>query len=50
MAALTHEDIFNLLTDDGRIKGIYKEGNQLYINATYIRSLHVTGDQVDAKS
>ena len=49
MAALTHEDIFNLLTDDGRIKGIYKEGNQLYINATYIRSLHVTGDQVDAK-
>lgn len=49
MSALTHEDIFNLLTDDGRIKGIYKEGDQLYINATYLRSLHVTGDQVDAK-
>lgn len=49
MSALTHEDIFNLLTDDGRIKGIYKEGDQLYINATYLRSLHVTGNQVDAK-
>lgn len=49
MSALTHEDILNLLTDDGRIKGIYKEGDQLYINATYLRSLHVTGDQVDAK-
>lgn len=35
--ALTHEQIFNLLTDDGAIKGIYKEGNQLYVSFTYAR-------------
>ena len=37
IAALTHEQIFNLLTDDGAIKGIYKEGNQLYISFTYAK-------------
>jgi hypothetical protein len=37
VAALTHEQIFNLLTDDGAIKGIYKEGNQLYISFTYAK-------------
>lgn len=36
-AALTHEEIFNLLTQNGEIKGIYKEGNQLYISFTYAR-------------
>lgn len=35
--ALTHEEIFNLLTNDGAIKGIYKEGNQLYILFTYAK-------------
>lgn len=35
--ALTHEEIFNLLTNNGAIKGIYKEGNQLYISFTYAR-------------
>ena len=37
-ASMTHAQIFNLLTNDGAIKGIYQEGNQLYINATYIKS------------
>lgn len=37
VAALTHEQIFNLLTNDGAIKGIYKEGNQLYISFTYAK-------------
>lgn len=37
IAALTHEQIFNLITDDGAIKGIYKEGNQLYISFTYAK-------------
>ena len=36
-SALTHEEIFNLLTKNGEIKGIYKEGNQLYISFTYAR-------------
>lgn len=35
--ALTHEQIFNLLTNDGAIKGIYKEGDQLYISFTYAK-------------
>ena len=35
--ALTHEEIFNLLTNDGAIKGIYKEGNQLYVSFTYAK-------------
>lgn len=35
--ALTHEQIFSLLTNDGEIKGIYKEGNQLYISFTYAK-------------
>ena len=35
--ALTHEEIFNLLTNNGSIKGIYKEGNQLYISFTYAK-------------
>ncbi len=35
--ALTHDEIFNLLTNNGEIKGIYKEGNQLYISFTYAK-------------
>lgn len=35
--SLTHEDIFNLLTNNGEIQGIYQEGNQIYINGTYIK-------------
>lgn len=37
VAALTHEQIFDLLTNDGAIKGIYKEDNQLYISFTYAK-------------
>lgn len=37
VAALTHEEILNLLTNNGEIKGIYKEGNQLYISFTYAK-------------
>ena len=35
--ALTHEEIFNLLTNYGEIKGVYQEGNQLYISFTYAK-------------
>lgn len=37
MDALTHEEIFNLLTNNGFIKGVYKEGNQLYFSFTYAK-------------
>lgn len=36
-SALTHEQVFNALTNDGAIKGIYKEGDQLYISFTYAK-------------
>lgn len=35
--ALTHEDVFKLLTNDGAVKGIYKEGDQIYISFTYAK-------------
>ena len=35
---LTSDEVFNILTENGTIQGIYKEGNQLYINASYIKS------------
>lgn len=34
--ALDQKKIFNLLTDNGRIKGLYTKDGQLYINADYI--------------
>lgn len=40
--ALSHEEIFNLLTNNGSIKGIYKEGNQLYISFTYAKGGQMT--------
>lgn len=33
---LTQEAVFNALTDNGKSKGIYMQGGQLYINATYL--------------
>ena len=47
---LTHEQIFNLLTNNGAMKGIYQSGGQLYINGTYIRSLIITADMIQGKS
>lgn len=37
VAALTHEEIFDLLTDSGKIKGLYKIGDQLYVSFSYAR-------------
>lgn len=37
-AGLTQEQIFNKLTNNGALQGIYMDDNQLYINASYIKS------------
>ena len=37
VAGLTQEQIFNILTNNGEAKGIYKDGNQLYISFSYAR-------------
>lgn len=45
--ALTHEEIFNLLTNNGAIQGIYQEGNQIYINAEYIQTGTMSADRIN---
>ena len=35
---LTQEEIFNIITDNGRLKGIYMKDGELYISASYILS------------
>lgn len=36
--SLTQEDVFNKMTNNGAMQGLYIEGDQLYVNASYIRS------------
>lgn len=40
--ALTQENIFNRLTNNGKTQGIYIENGDLYVNATYIKSGKLT--------
>lgn len=44
LAALkTQEAIFNLLTNNGAMQGLYMNNGQLYINATYLKSGIISG-------
>ena len=36
--ALTQQKVFNRLTGNGTVQGLYMVGNQLYVNASYIQS------------
>lgn len=41
---LTHEEIFKILTDDGKMQGIYRDDDgQIYINAEYINFDELNG-------
>ena len=42
VSALTQEEIFNLLTNNGEVKGLYKEGNQLFISFSYAKGGQLT--------
>lgn len=44
---LTQEEVFNALTNNGQMQGIYMEGNNLYINASYINTGNLAGWTVD---
>ena len=44
----TQEDIFNALTNNGAVKGIFLDNGQLYINATYITSGVLAADMIKA--
>ena len=41
--ALTQQNIFNKLTDGGKLQGLYMSNNLLYVNATYLRSGIISG-------
>lgn len=38
LAALTHDMVFDRLTNGGKIQGLYTENGNIYINAAYIKS------------
>lgn len=42
VSALTQEEVFNLLTNNGEVKGIYKEGNQLFVSFSYAKGGQLT--------
>ena len=42
VSALTQEEVFNLLTNNGEVKGLYKEGNQLFISFSYAKGGQLT--------
>lgn len=45
-ALKTQESIFNLLTANGTLKGIYMQSGELYINADYIKSGTLVADRL----
>lgn len=47
---LTQEEIFNILTDNGRLQGIFMRDGMLYINGSYVKSGKVSGEYVDARN
>lgn len=47
---LTQEEVFNILTDNGRLQGIFMRDGMLYINGSYIKSGKVSGEYVDARN
>lgn len=42
----TQTFIFNKLTNNGKMKGIYMENGELYINATYLKSGDISADRI----
>lgn len=47
---LTQEEVFNILTDNGRLQGIFMKDGMLYLNGSYIKSGEVSGEYVDARN
>lgn len=42
----TQTSIFNKLTNNGAIKGIYMQNGELYVNATYIKTGYISADRI----
>lgn len=45
---LTHKQIFDLLTNGGKMQGIYEQNGNLYINASYLKSGTIEGVEIIA--
>lgn len=44
---ITQESIFNALTENGTLQGIYMEGGNLYVNGTYIKANSIAADKIN---
>lgn len=42
----TQTDIFNKLTNNGALKGIYMDNGELYVNATYIKTGYISANRI----
>lgn len=45
-SSLTQQEIFNKLTNNGAVQGLFLQGGQLYFNGQYIQSKTVTSEQI----
>jgi hypothetical protein len=45
---LTSEEIFNILTDNSKDQGIYRENGKIYVNASFIKSGFISADIIKA--
>lgn len=48
--ALDHEAIFNLLTNNGELQGLYKKDGKLYINAELVQIVNLIADHLKSVS
>lgn len=46
----TQTAVFNALTNNGKLEGLYMSNGKLYINGTYIKAETITGDMLKADS
>ena len=46
--SLTQQDIFNRLTNNGQVQGIYLQNGKIYINGSYIAAGQIDGDLITA--
>ena len=44
---ITQEALFNKLTNNGQLQGLFMQGGELYMNATYIQSGTLSGAQIN---
>lgn len=47
---LTQEEVFNILTNNGALQGIYMQDGKLYINGTYIKGGIISGQTIEGGS